>query len=121
MRMARLACTGLILAFTGAERLHAEPLYTVDDLGAALSRCWTPPAGFKDSFVTLRFGFRGDGTLMGPPRPTAIRVNGDEKQRQAFVAAATEALQNCVPLEFARELSDEIAGNVFTLQFKSAP
>jgi hypothetical protein len=36
------------------------------------------------------------------------------------VTAATEALQNCVPLEFSKSLSDEIAGNVFTLQFKSA-
>ncbi|PJR16834.1 hypothetical protein [Sinorhizobium meliloti] len=120
MQMARLVCTGLILAVSGAERLHAEPLYTVADLGAALGRCWTPPQGFTDSFVTLRFGFRGDGTLMGPPQPTAIKVNGDEKQRQAFVTAATEALQNCVPLEFSKSLSDEIAGNVFTLQFKSA-
>ncbi|QLL63699.1 hypothetical protein FKV68_04130 [Sinorhizobium mexicanum] len=103
---------------TGAS--WAEPLQTVEDVGDALGKCWAPPPEFKDSFVTLKFGFKGNGTLMGPPQPTAIRVTGDETQRKAFVAAATDALQGCMPLEFSKALADEIAGNVFTLQFRSA-
>ncbi|XEN29829.1 hypothetical protein M728_000426 [Ensifer sp. WSM1721] len=118
--VAKLAFTGALLVVSTGE-LCAQPLNTVDDLGAALSKCWTPPAGFEDSFVTLRFAFRGDGTLMGPPQPTASRVSGDGEQRKAFVAAATAALQNCTPLEFSKELADAVAGTVFTLQFYSSP
>ncbi|WP_331373456.1 hypothetical protein [Sinorhizobium chiapasense] len=107
-----------LVTATGPSR--AEPLQTVQDVGDALGKCWTPPPEIKDSFVTLKFGFKGNGTLMGPPQPTAIRVTGDEAQRKAFVAAATEALQGCMPLEFSKALADEIAGNVFTLQYRSA-
>ncbi|WP_026186530.1 hypothetical protein [Ensifer sp. BR816] len=113
-----LAAASLFVAIA-ADPLRAEPLGSIEEVSDALGKCWTPPAGFTDSFVTLKFGFRGNGTLMGPPQPTAIRVTGDADQRKAFVAAATEALQNCMPLEFSKELADEIAGNVFTLQFNS--
>ena len=113
-----LAAASLSVA-VAAYPLRAEPLRSIAEVSNALGKCWTPPAGIRDSFVTLKFGFRGNGTLMGPPQPTAIRVTGDADQRKAFVAAATEALQNCMPLEFSKELADEIAGNVFTLQFNS--
>ena len=115
----RLAVAGLFVT-VAAHPLRAEPLRSIGEVSEALGKCWTPPDGIKDSFVTLKFGFRGNGTLMGPPQPTAIRVNGDADQRKAFVAAATEALENCMPLEFTQELAGEIAGNVFTLQFYSA-
>ncbi|PDT52640.1 hypothetical protein CO664_14760 [Sinorhizobium sp. NG07B] len=114
-----LAAVSLFVA-VAAHPLRAEPLRTIEEVSNALGKCWTPPAGIRDSFVTLKFGFRGNGTLMGPPQPTAIRVTGDADQRKAFVAAATAALENCMPLEFSRELADEISGNVFTLQFYSA-
>ncbi|ASY67824.1 hypothetical protein [Sinorhizobium fredii] len=114
-----LAAASLFVA-VAADPLRAEPLQSVEEVSTALGQCWTPPAGIRDSFVTLKFGFRGNGTLMGPPQPTAIRVTGDADQRKAFVAAATAALQNCMPLEFSPELAEEIAGNVFTLQFYSA-
>lgn len=115
--VAGLSLAGLLLLC--AAPLRAEPLRTIDDVGGAIGRCWTPPAGIKDSFVTLKFAFRGNGSLMGPPQPTAIRVTGDEAQRRAFVAAAIAALQGCVPMEFSKELADEIAGTVFTLRFNS--
>lgn len=114
-----LAAAGTLLVAAAAP-LRAEPLRSVEELSDALSKCWTPPAGVRDSFVTLKFAFRGNGTLMGPPQPTASRVSGGADERKAFVAAATAALQNCGPLEFSKELADEIAGTVFTLQFYSA-
>ena len=114
-----LAAASLFVA-SAAYPLRAEPLRSVEEVSNALGKCWTPPAGIRESFVTLKFGFRANGTLMGPPQPTAIRVSGDADQRRAFVAAATAALESCMPLEFSRELADEIAGTVFTLQFYSA-
>ncbi|MCA1370859.1 hypothetical protein I6F15_26255 [Bradyrhizobium sp. BRP14] len=119
--VAKLAFAGTLLVALTAGQLRAEPLNTVDDLGAALGKCWTPPAGYEDSFVTLRFAFRGNGTLMGPPQPTASRISGDGEQRKAFVAAAIAAVQNCTPLQFSKGLAEEVAGTVFTLQFYSSP
>ncbi|MCA1489456.1 hypothetical protein [Sinorhizobium alkalisoli] len=113
------AMSGALL-LSQAGPLFAEPLRTVGEVSDALGRCWTPPAGIKDSFVTLKFAFRADGSLMGPPQPTAVRVTGDEAQRKTFVAAATAALEGCMPLEFSQEVADEIAGVVFTLRFNSA-
>ncbi|RJT41096.1 hypothetical protein D3227_07365 [Mesorhizobium waimense] len=98
---------------------NAASLNTMNDVGTAIQACWTPPADAGNSTVTLSFSFKRDGTLIGPPKPTAIKVAGDEKARQAFVDAATAALRNCLPLSFSPALAKGIAGNVFTLQFKS--
>ena len=98
---------------------NAASLDTMNDVATAIQACWTPPPDAGNSTVTLSFSFRRDGTLIGPPKPTAIKVAGDEKARKAFVDAATAALQNCLPLSFSPALAKGVAGNVFTLQFKS--
>jgi len=98
---------------------NAAPLNTMAEVGSALHACWTPPANSDNSSVTLSFSFRRDGTLIGPPRPTAVKVNGDAKARQAYIEAATAALQHCLPLSFSPAFAQGIAGKVFTLQFNS--
>lgn len=70
---------------------------------------------FRNSSVTLSFNSRRDGTLVGPPKPTAIKVNGDAK---AYFDAATSALRHPGAEPLARS-AQGIAGNVFTLQFNS--
>lgn len=116
--LGRCAMAGVLLLSQSCPLL-AEPLRSLGEVSDALGKCWTPPAGIKDSFVTLKFAFRANGTLIGPPQPTAIRVTGDDAQRKAFVAAASAALEECMPLEFSQEVADEIAGVVFTLRFNS--
>jgi hypothetical protein len=98
---------------------NAAPLNTMDDVGAAIQACWTPPADTGNATVTLSFSFKRNGTLIGPPKPTAIHVTGDAKARQSFVDAAIAAVQRCLPLSFSPALAQGIAGNVFTLQFSS--
>lgn len=98
---------------------NAAPLNTMNEVGAALQACWAPPANSGNASVTLSFSFKRDGTLIGPPKPTAIKVSGDDKARQAFVDAATAALRNCLPLSFSPALAQGIPGKVFTLQFNS--
>ena len=98
----------------------AEPLETMDEVGAAIQACWKPPAGTSGSAVTLSFSFNRDGKLIGPPRATAINVSGDEATRQAFVEAATKALEGCVPFSFSPALAAGIGGAVFTMQFASS-
>jgi len=98
---------------------HAATLNTMDDVKAAIQACWTPPADAANSTVTLSFSFKRDGTLIGPPRPTAAKVAGDEKARKSFIDAAIAAVKNCTPLSLSPTLAQGIGGNVFTLQFVS--
>ncbi|CAN7157393.1 hypothetical protein [Mesorhizobium sp. LjNodule214] len=112
------AIAGAVLIAAGGQS-NAASLNTMNDVGTAIQACWTPPADTGNSTVTLSFSFKRDGTLIGPPKPTAVKVAGDEKARKAFVDAATAALRNCLPLSFSPALAKGIAGNVFTLQFKS--
>ena len=98
---------------------HAATLNSMNEVGAALQACWSPPDGIKKAKVTLSFSFKRDGTLIGPPRPTAIEVDGDAKTRKAFVDAAVKALQQCVPLSFSPKLAQGISGTVYTQQFTS--
>ncbi len=116
--VAKLVVAGVILAGFGYAS-NAAPLDTMDEVGDAIQACWTPPADAGNASVTLSFSFKRDGTLIGPARPTAIKVDGDAKARKAFVDAATAALQKCLPLSFSPKLAQGIAGNVFTLQFAS--
>ncbi|MER9305997.1 hypothetical protein NKJ06_34745 [Mesorhizobium sp. M0293] len=113
-----VAVAGVMLA-SAIHPSQAAELNTMNDVGAAIQTCWTPPADAGTASVTLSFSFKRDGTLIGPPRPTAIKVDGDAKAKRSFVDAATTALQNCLPLTFSPKLAQGIAGNVFTLQFAS--
>jgi hypothetical protein len=114
----QVAIAGMMLA-GAVHPSNAAELSTMSDVGAAIQACWTPPADAGTASVTLSFSFKRDGTLIGPPRPTAIKVNGDAKAKKSFVDAATAALQNCLPLTFSPKLAQGVAGTVFTLQFTS--
>lgn len=111
------AIAGVVLV--GGYPCNAAPLDTMAEVVDAIQACWTPPAGAGNASVTLSFSFKRDGTLIGPPRPTAIKVDGDADTRKSFVDAATTALQKCLPLSFSPTLAQGIAGNVFTVQFAS--
>ncbi|PLP60192.1 hypothetical protein CYK37_06340 [Mesorhizobium loti] len=113
-----IALAALIVG-QSAGQLSAEPLNTMDEVGSALQTCWAPPSGAAKGSVTLQFSFKRDGTLIGAPKATSIRVDGDADQRRQFVQAATDAVQKCVPLTFAPKLADGMAGTVFTLQLAS--
>ena len=98
---------------------HADLLTTMDEVGAAIMSCWKPPAGVKNSTVTLSFSFKSDGSLIGPPQVTNINVAGDEKVQQQFVAAAMDAVDRCTPVELSPALAQGIGGNPFTTEFTS--
>lgn len=112
---------GLAGVFFGqsAGDLSAEPLNTMNEVGAALQNCWTPPSDAVKGSVTLQFSFKRDGSLIGPPKTTDIRVDGDADKRRQLVQAATEAVRKCAPLAFAPKLADGMAGTVYTLHLVS--
>ena len=107
-----------MLAGTVNSGFSAE-LKSVKDIGAAIEACWHPPAGSKGSSVTLRFGFKRDGSLLGPPRPAAIAVKGDDKARKTYVEAAVKAVKDCTPLAFSPDLAKGMAGQIFAISFGS--
>lgn len=99
---------------------NADPLKTMAEVGAAIMSCWKPPAGVEKSKVTLTFGLKSDGTLLGPPRSTFIDVAGDKKVREQFVTAAIEAVDHCTPVELSPTLAEGIGGRPFTMEFVSS-
>lgn len=122
MKPSSIAATVAIAAslqLGAAEPLMAEQLTSMNDVGEALQACWTPPADVDNASVTLSFSFKRDGSLIGPPKATAINFDGDDTARKAFVDAAIAAVQGCVPLDFSSSIADGIAGGVYTMQFTS--
>ena len=95
-------------------------LTTMNQVGKAVLACWEPPAGVKNSSVTLSFSFKRDGSLIGPPRSTAIDVDGDESTRKQFIAAAIDAVEQCTPVKFSSDLAQGIPGQVFSMEFATA-
>lgn len=98
---------------------HAEPMTSMDQVGNAILVCWKPPAGIVQSSVTLRFSLKRDGSLIGPPRATAINVSGDDNARKQFIAAAIDAVNRCTPVELAPDLAQGIGGQTFAMEFAS--
>ncbi|WP_244431342.1 MULTISPECIES: hypothetical protein [unclassified Mesorhizobium] len=112
-----LLAAGVLTPLAGS--FAAEPLKTMTEVGAALQNCWVPPSTDAKGSVTLQFSFKRDGTLIGPPRPTNIQVDGEADKRKQLVQAATDAVQHCMPLAFEPKLADGIAGTMFTLRLES--
>jgi len=106
---------GLLAGATG-QGFSAE-LKSVKDIGKAIEACWHPPANSNDSSVTLRFGFKRDGSLLGPPQPTAVRIKGDDKAHKTFIDAAMKAMTDCTPLDFSPDMAKGMAGQIFALSF----
>ena len=99
---------------------NADPLVTMDEVGAAIMSCWNPPVGVEKSTVTLVFSFKSDGSLVGPPTSTFVNVAGDDQIRQHFIAAAVDAVDQCTPVELSPTLAEGIGGSPFTMQFSSS-
>jgi hypothetical protein len=119
MRHPIMMLSTIALTLSMPAAASAATLDTMDDVGGAIEACWKPPANAKDASVTLSFSFRKDGTLIGPPKPTHVTFSGDDKAKKAYVDAAVSAVQACTPLAFSPKLSQGIAGQVFTMPFKS--
>jgi hypothetical protein len=120
MRAVRTILFVSLLCLTAAQAHAATTLRTMNEVGAAIRACWTPPPAAKGAFVILDFSFRRDGTLIASPWASFIRVPGDAGARQTFINAAITALERCAPLPLAPALGDNIAGRVFTMRFPAA-
>ena len=107
----------LFAAPIAAPAASAAPLENVSEIGPSLIQCWHPPAAPDGSAVTLRFGFRRDGSLMGTPRVTYISVEGGAMLQRAFADSAVRAIEQCSPLKLPPRFAATIGGKVYVMQF----
>ena len=108
-------------------RRPAGPLNTLNDLFAALSACWKPPAyeharaGMR---MTMRFSLKRDGTMIGPPMVTYSTPEVSQKIREIYREAMLQALESCTPLQLTERLGGAIAGRpivVWVVDRRKAP
>jgi hypothetical protein len=96
------------------------PLYTLNDLGAALRACWIPPPfdqARPGMQITVMFSFKRNGELFGQPRITFEAAGANDDERLAYRTAVAEMLKRCSPLLFTEALGNAVAGRPFTMRF----
>ncbi|MDW6026608.1 hypothetical protein SAZ10_33090 [Mesorhizobium sp. BAC0120] len=116
-RCGALLLLELFAALIAASGASAAALENVSEIGPSLIQCWHPPAAPDGSAVTLRFGFRRDGSLMGAPRVTYISVKGGAALERTFADSAVRAIEQCSPLQLSPRFAATIGGKVYVMQF----
>jgi hypothetical protein len=102
---------------------YAKPehdLDTIGDLFAALRACWTPPAADvarEGMEMSVRFSFKRDGGLIGPPRMTYVTPNVSSRTRDVYRHAIDDALSQCAPLAMTSGLGGAIAGRPIMIRY----
>ena len=98
--------------------MPVQPLGRIDrirDVFPAVRACWDPD-GAGAAQITVRLGFRRDGTIMGAPRVTYAKAPSLQSQ-QAFAERVLAALHGCAPLPFSPAFGGAVAGRPFTFRF----
>jgi hypothetical protein len=108
---------GLILASPA----RAEPANTLREVGPALARCWSAPAGTAGSELTIALALNREGQILRRPRITYSRLIGDAEAQRRFVHSVLASLARCTPISVTPHLGEAIAGRRFTILFRSTP
>jgi hypothetical protein len=93
---------------------------TIRAMFAALRACWVPPPKDKAKHgmqYTLRFAFKRDGSLLGPPRRTYSSHDAPAGVRDAYGDAADAAIKRCTPLHFSDRMGEAITGRPIAVRF----
>jgi hypothetical protein len=99
---------------------RGSELNTLDDLYAAIFRCFVLPPldqarpGMR---ITMQFSYTRDGELFGKPRILYETPGATPEQLSAYRYAAAAALARCTPLNFSKSLGSAVAGRVLSIQF----
>ena len=95
-------------------------LDSIGDLFAELRACWSPPppdTAQPGVQITVRFSFRRDGEVIGPPRMTYATAGISADTRAAYLKAINSSLQACMPLKFSDGLGGAIAGRPIAIRY----
>jgi hypothetical protein len=94
------------------------PVGEAGQFAEALLSCWAPPERSR-GYVIMQMSLRRDGSIFGYPVAKRVRVSGDEKARETFIAAAASAVERCAPFKLSPAFGETIAGLPFWLQFEA--
>jgi hypothetical protein len=95
-------------------------LDSIGDLFAALRSCWSPPppdTAQEGMQMTVRFSFKRDGDMIGPPRMTFATAGAAGDIRETYLKAINASLDGCVPLKFTDGLGGAIAGRPIAIRY----
>lgn len=95
-------------------------LDTIGDLFAALRSCWTPPPqdeAQEGMQMSVKFSFKRDGGLVGPPRVTYATDGASTQTRDIYLGAIKDALSGCTPLTLSHGLGGAIAGRPIMIRY----
>ena len=98
-----------------------QPVNTLRELSQTLRECariHVPPSG---SEITVIFSLKRDGSLLGKPRITYTKLEGDRADQQEFVGDTLSALGHCFPLNITDGLGGAIAGRPLSIRFIARP
>lgn len=102
---------------------YVKPDHDIDtlrELFAALRACWMPPpeneaqAGMQ---ISVKFSFKRDGGLIGPPRLTYFTPGASTRMREAYLGAINTSLGHCAPLSLTKGLAGAIAGRPIMIRY----
>ena len=98
----------------------ARELNTLNDIFAALRRCYRPPSldqAFPGMRITVQFSYTRDGDLLGKPRILFETAGISPEHQSAYRMAVAAALARCSHLPFSQSLGNAVAGRIFAMQF----
>lgn len=96
-----------------------QPVNSIPELWPALAPCWRAPAGTESMEITLVFSLRRNGTLIGKPRISYSKLDGDESLQRAFVASILKALDRALPIPLTDSFANALAGKPLAVRFTS--
>jgi hypothetical protein len=102
------------------DRNEGQLVNTIREMFHALAACWIPPPAGKSQpgmEYTVRFAFKSNGELMGPPRVTYSTHGVSEEVRNLYQQAVEAALKRCTPMHFTTGMAGAIAGRPITIRF----
>jgi hypothetical protein len=98
------------------------PVSTLQDLMAALRRCWRPPSLDNNRHqpvdVGFRVSFKGSGELFGKPKVLYFEHDLAPDRRDQYYQAVAEALELCAKMPFTESMGKAVGGRVFRVLFK---
>jgi hypothetical protein len=118
-RSARLVVViAALLIETGAFAENSIPANTLMDIRRQFSTCLEGTPIETGSAITITFAMKRDGSLLGKPRISYSRLDGDAGTRRRFVENVQHALNSCLPLKITPALGAAIAGQIFFVTFE---
>jgi hypothetical protein len=98
----------------------SEKIDTIRGLFAALRACWVPPAADQRKpgmEMTVRFGLKPNGALMGPPFVTYATKGASAETRDLYRKAITASLTDCDRLRLTETFGKALAGKPLFVRY----